>query len=100
MNTKSYEKLSEKGKQILDKHIGAGMSRTVGSGLERLSHNLRDSIVKNNAKYNVIELDASERKRWGEALKVAEDRWISDTPDGKKVLEQFKAELDKAKATN
>ena len=100
MNPKSYEKLSDKGKQILEKHIGAGMSRSIGDGLERLSHNLRDSIVKNNNKYNVIELDAGDRKRWADALKAAEDRWIADTPDGKKVIEQFKAELEKTKAAN
>ena len=98
MNPKSYEKLSEKGKKILDKHIGAGMSREIGSGLEKLSHGLRDSIVKNNAKYNVIELSADEKERWNKALKSAQDQWIAETPDGKKVLEQFTVEFEKAKA--
>ena len=99
MNSKTYEKLSDKGKRILDKHIGAGMSREIGNGLEKLSHNLRDSIVKNNTKYNVIELSGEEKARWTKALEPAQAQWIADTPDGKKVLEQFKSELDKAKAS-
>ncbi len=100
MNQKSYDKLSEKGKQILAKHTGAVMSREVGTGLEQLSFGLRDNIVKNNTNYNVVEMSADDRKRWAEALKAVEDRWISDTTDGKKVLEQFKAEFEKIKATN
>jgi TRAP-type C4-dicarboxylate transport system substrate-binding protein len=99
MNPKAYEKLSDKGKKILEKHIGAGMSREIGNGLEKLSHNLRDSIVKNNAKYNVIELSGEEKARWTKALEPAQTQWIADTPDGKKVLEQFKSEFDKAKVT-
>jgi len=99
MNPKTYEKLSDKGKRILEKHIGAGMSREIGNGLEKLSHNLRDSIVKNNTKYNVIELSGEEKARWTKALEPAQAQWIADTPDGKKVLEQFKSEFDKAKAS-
>ena len=98
MNPKAYEKLSEKGKQILAKHTGAGMSRQIGNGLEQLSHNLRDSIVKNNGKYNVVEVGPEEKARWTKALETAQAKWVADTPDGKKVLEQFKIEFDKAKA--
>jgi len=98
MNPKAYEKLSEKGKQILAKHTGAGMSRQISNGLEQLSHNLRDSIVKNNAKYNVVEISPEEKARWTKALETAQAKWVADTPNGKKVLEQFKIEFDKAKA--
>ncbi|MGE3987297.1 TRAP transporter substrate-binding protein [Pseudorhodoplanes sp.] len=100
MNPKAYEKLSDKGRKILEKHVGAGTSREIGSGLEKLSHGLRDSIIKGNAKYNVVELSADEKERWNKALKATQDRWIAETPDGKKVLDQFKAEFDKAKTAN
>jgi TRAP-type C4-dicarboxylate transport system substrate-binding protein len=98
MNSNAYEKLSEKGKNILAKYTGAGTSREIGAGLENLSHGLRDSIIKNNAKYNVIELSTDEKARWNQALKATQDRWIAETPDGKNVLEQFRAEFEKAKA--
>jgi TRAP-type C4-dicarboxylate transport system substrate-binding protein len=98
MNSNAYEKLSDKGKKILAKYTGADTSREVGTGLENLSHGLRDSIIKNNSKYNVIELSAEEKVRWNQALKATQDRWIAETPDGKTVLEQFRAEFKKAKA--
>lgn len=98
MNPRAYAKLSEKGKKILDKHIGAGMSRQIGDGLEKLSHSLRDSILKNTGKYNVVELDAQQKALWNKALQPAQAQWVADTPDGKKVLEQFKVEFEKAKA--
>jgi TRAP-type C4-dicarboxylate transport system substrate-binding protein len=98
MNSNAYEKLSDKGKKILAKYTGAGTSREVGAGLENLSHGLRDSIIKNNTKYNVIELSADEKARWNQALKATQDRWIAETPNGKAVLEQFRAEFEKAKA--
>jgi TRAP-type C4-dicarboxylate transport system substrate-binding protein len=100
MNSKAYEKLSDKGKKILEKYVGASTSREVGSGLEKLSHGLRDSIIKNNTKYNVVELSADEKERWNKALEATQDRWIAETPDGKKVLDQFRAEFAKAKAAN
>jgi TRAP-type C4-dicarboxylate transport system substrate-binding protein len=98
MNPRAYEKLSEKGKKILEKHIGAGMSREIGDGLEKLSHNLRDGIVKGNDKYNVVHISAEEKTRWNKALEAAQAQWIKDTPNGKQVLDQFKVEFEKAKA--
>jgi len=97
MNQNSFAKLSDKGKKILGKHIGAGLSREAGSGLEGLAHGLRAKITKGGGKFNIVKLDAGQKARWQKALQPVQDNWVAGTPDGKKVLEQFKVELETAK---
>lgn len=97
MNPNSYANLSNKGKQILERHIGAGMSRQIGTGLEGLSHGLRSHILKSQKDYKVVKLDDDQQQRWAKALQGIQDKWVADTPDGKKILETFKTALEKAK---
>jgi TRAP-type C4-dicarboxylate transport system substrate-binding protein len=94
MNTRSYERLSPKGKQILDQFIGERFSREIGEYFETLAQTMRTK-VKADPSHHFRTLEPAEAQRWEKALQTVVDKWTSATPDGSKVLASFRAEMDK-----
>ena len=77
MNKKSWDSLSAKEKQVLDRHTGRGISlraATIFSKWAAKSYKL----AKKNPKINVIDLDATVRKELHEAAFPVADKVLAD----------------------
>lgn len=97
MNKRSWDRLSEKAKAVLEKHSGAVLSRHMGAGLEGMANFLRSNIKK-DGNHRFIDLDSEEEAKWRAALQEVIESWARETPNGKQILTAFREELAKAKA--
>jgi TRAP-type C4-dicarboxylate transport system substrate-binding protein len=97
MNKAAYDGLSAKGKQILDRFTGETASREMGAAFEKVALEIRDTI-KGQPDQKFTTLPPEERARWVSLLEGMHKTWADSTPDGHKVLAQFKADYGRAKA--
>lgn len=93
---RTFEALPDAAKAAIRKESGHAFSLAFGNWFESFSNAAR-TTVKNMAGQSVTSLDAAELARWKQALAGIEAKWVSDTPDGKRVLGALRAELAKAK---
>jgi TRAP-type C4-dicarboxylate transport system substrate-binding protein len=99
MNKDSYAKLGAKAKAAIDKNAGLGLSRGFGEVLDRLAIEQADTVRKMPG-HTIFQLAPSERPRWDKLLEPVVDAWIKETPNGAAIWAAYKAEVQKAKATN
>jgi TRAP-type C4-dicarboxylate transport system substrate-binding protein len=97
MNKAAHDGLSAKGKQILDRFTGETASREMGAAFEKIALEIRDTI-KGQPDQKFTTLPPEERARWVSLLEGMHKTWADSTPDGHKVLAQFKADYGRAKA--
>ncbi|MGX1309280.1 TRAP-type C4-dicarboxylate transport system substrate-binding protein [Amorphus suaedae] len=88
MNEASYAKLSPKGREIFDKHIGAYLSRYAGEGQAALAGKIEKGL-ESKSDQHIVELSADQRKKWEEKLQPVIDQWVERTPNGAEVLADF-----------
>lgn len=89
MNKASYEKLSPKGKEIFDKHIGRYLSEYAGKGQAELAERIEAGIQSNDNQH-IMQLSDAERQKWETQLQPVIEQWEARTPNGAEVLSEFK----------
>lgn len=97
MNRQSYEKLSPKGKQILDRFTGETMSREFGQFMQDFGISLKNQL-RTSKQHHIYSLAPQEKQRWEQALEGVVKQWVATTPNGETTLAAFRAELKKASA--
>jgi TRAP-type C4-dicarboxylate transport system substrate-binding protein len=95
MNSKSYDRLSDKGKSLFDTESGGKFSRSASACFAKLAADLK-SETKKDPNQTFLTLEPSERKRWESVLETVKQRWLTATPDGQKVYDAFRKELGQA----
>lgn len=97
MNRQSYEKLSPKGRQVLDRFTGETFSRECGEYFEKLAAAMRDR-VRTNQNHHFRTLAPAEAARWHQALEQVINQWADRTPNARNILAAYRAELQKESA--
>ena len=100
MNKDTFEKLPAKAKAAIAKHSGETLSRQLGrsnDGEVRRVVALLDKRSK-SGKAEFYKLSAAEDARWRAAISPVIDAWVKRTPDGARILKEFRAEIAALKA--
>jgi TRAP-type C4-dicarboxylate transport system substrate-binding protein len=92
MNHQSYEKLSPKAKEAIDKFSGEPFSKEFGAWFKMDAARCR-AAVKAMANQNIVTLAPRELERWRKALEPITKSWLDETPGGDKVLETYRASM-------
>jgi TRAP-type transport system periplasmic protein len=93
MNRNSYAKLPDKGKAAIDRNAGLEYTKTLGAFWDRIDAEGRKLTEKHGGV--VYDLPAAELTRWGEAADPLIGEWVKRTPDGAKVLAEFRKLRDR-----
>tara|TARA_R110000764_G_scaffold1763_7_gene7712 strand:- start:45408 stop:46415 length:1008 start_codon:yes stop_codon:yes gene_type:complete len=99
MNKAKYEGLSDKAKAAIDAQSGAAFSDRFGRSFDEYLSEAKDRILAAN-EITVIDPDEALTAKWQEAMSVATQDWIAQTENGQAIYDAFKAELEKAEASN
>ncbi|MFM9969454.1 MAG: TRAP transporter substrate-binding protein [Burkholderiales bacterium] len=94
MNPQAYEKLSPKGKEILNQFIGETLSREFGTYFMNEGIRNKESVRK-MPDHTFFPLTGAEKTRWEQAAQPVIRQWSSSTPNGEKILGAFRAEIQK-----
>jgi TRAP-type C4-dicarboxylate transport system substrate-binding protein len=97
MNRQAYERLSPKGKQVLDRYAGEALSREFGTFFQEWGIEAKDGL-RSSKEHHFNSLDPQERARWVKTLEPVVQQWVKSTPNGDKVLAALRASLQKAAA--
>ena len=92
MNNKTYAKLSGKAKQAIDSHSGTMYTNWFNKVIDDTE---RENIVatQNMSNQEIHKLAPAEAARWKQRIQPAIQAWIKRTPDGEKVLSDFRKEI-------
>ncbi|MGE5146207.1 MAG: TRAP transporter substrate-binding protein DctP, partial [Candidatus Eiseniibacteriota bacterium] len=96
MNQKSYDSLPPKAKAAIDKYSGAYFSKLWGDVVNAETKRIV-AKVKADGKDKIVEPSAAERNRWQAVLRPVIDEWAAKSPENKKRLDAFEAELASVK---
>jgi TRAP-type C4-dicarboxylate transport system substrate-binding protein len=100
MSQANYAKLPAPAKAAMEKHSGVTLSRALGRSNDgevvRLTNMLAD-LSKQGKVHPMYQLGDAELARWTKAVAPVIDAWVQRTPDGKAILEGFRAEVAAAK---
>lgn len=97
MNKAAYEKLSPKGKAIIDKFSGESESLALGTAWGKFDDALRDEL-KSKPDQKVHSMTPQEVERWKKAMEPVIQAWIKETPNGQQLVDTLKAEYANAVA--
>jgi TRAP-type C4-dicarboxylate transport system substrate-binding protein len=92
MNKASFTKLPAASQQTIDRLGGEPFARRYGKAVDA-NDDSGQNAVKGMAGQNVSDLAAAESARWKERLKPVVDGWVKATPDGARVLAEFRREV-------
>jgi TRAP-type C4-dicarboxylate transport system substrate-binding protein len=97
MNRQSYDKLSPKGKAIVERFSGESESRFLGTAWGKLDAGMQAELkAKGDQQFH--SLSAQEIARWQQAVEPMRAAWVTETPDGARLLNTLKAEYAAALA--
>ena len=98
VNKATWEKLSEAAKKILTDHSGATFARHNGMMEDKIGKDCRDKTAKKkNAHF--AKLGEAESERWKKAAQSASQIWLNQTPNGQTVLDAYRGEVMKYRAS-
>ena len=97
MSKDSYAKLPQKGRDAIDREIGAGFQGFIGKSLDQLDGEESAGTAAKPGQ-SVIKLPAAEAARWKERTAPVTDSWVKATPDGDKVLAAWREEVARISA--
>ena len=97
MNKKVYEGLPAKAKQAIDKNRGSVFCKVFYQPLTEVNQKLFDKL-QNDPKHTVTIPAGKEREEWKTALQPVIDAWIKETPNGAKLYQAYKNELELIRA--
>jgi len=92
MNQKRYDSLPPKAKAAIDKYSWDYLSKLWGDVIKDETKSVVAS-VKANPKHKIVYPNAAEAARWKAALKPVVDGWAAKSPENKRLLEAYEAEL-------
>jgi len=95
MSKKSYEKLPAQGRKAVDDNSGLKFTKELGTFWDRINDEGR-KLVEAHKGTEIFDLTEAELSRWSKAAEPIVADWEKDTPDGAKVLDQFKKQLVQA----
>jgi len=87
MSRKKWDTLPPQAKAAIDKHSYLPFSETLGRAADAEAARSRGAVKE------VTELTDSEEARWRKLVEPVAQQWATETPDGAKVLEAFRAEI-------
>jgi TRAP-type C4-dicarboxylate transport system substrate-binding protein len=97
MNSASYGRLPAGAKAVVDKYSGAPFSDGLGKELD--ASNLKAIAAYKAAKgQEVIDLSPAERENWRKILAPVTTAWVKETPDGARVLSEFRAAVKRIRS--
>ncbi|HSW23277.1 MAG TPA: TRAP transporter substrate-binding protein [Burkholderiaceae bacterium] len=96
MNKQAYDKLSAKGKAVIDRFTGEEASRLTGRGHNRLGEAIWTDI-KAKGEHTFHVLPPPEVAQWQKALESVKAAWLAETPNGKAVHDSFLADYAAAR---
>ncbi len=88
MNKQSYDKLPAQARAAIDKHSGLPLTEKLGVATQAQWQLGYDTV-----KDRLIKLSPDEEKKWQAALSPIAQKWAEGAPNGVKVLEAFRAEV-------
>jgi TRAP-type transport system periplasmic protein len=94
MNNKSYEKLGDKGRAIIDKESGAAWTTAIGKILDGDDKAEAERVGKTPGE-TVTQLPAAEQAQWKARVQSVVDDWTKRTPNGAAVLAAYREEVAK-----
>lgn len=97
MNRQSYDKLTAKGKAVIDRFTGEAESRTLGAAWGKLDANMQAEL-KAKGDQTIHSLSAAEVARWQQAVEPVRVAWVAETPDGTRLLSTLQADYAAALA--
>ncbi len=89
MNKQKYESLPAQARAAIDKHSGREFSRKLG-----LATQAQWQVGHDTVKERLTRLSPEEEARWKAILAPIAQKWAESAPDGVKVLEAFRAEVE------
>ncbi len=92
MNNASYKRLPDHVRQAFDRYSGEPFSHDYGAGLDKSNDATIDAFKKMKG-HEVVELSDAELARWDKLLAPITAAWVKHTPDGRRVLDSFRAEI-------
>ena len=99
MNQKSYDRLPAKARAAIDRYSGEAYSTRLGKATMRMNAAGR-ARVKKMPGHTVAKASPAEVARWRKRLAPLTGQWLKRTPGGAAVLEAFRAEVAKVRASN
>jgi len=88
MNKQTYEKLPPQARAAIDKHSGLSLTEKLGQATQGQWQYGYDLV-----KDRLVTLAPDEEKKWQAALAPVAQKWAEGAPNGAKVLEAFRAEV-------
>lgn len=99
MNSASYGRLPAEAKAVVDKYAGEPFSDGLGKELD--ATNVKAiAAYKATKGQEVVELSQAERENWRKILAPVTAEWVKETPDGERVLSEFRAEVKRIRAAH
>lgn len=95
MSKASYAKLADKGKQAVDANSGIKFTKELGAFWDRIDDEGR-KLTESKPGTQIFDLDDKELSRWSKSADPVIEGWVKETPDGAKVLEEFRQQLSRA----
>jgi TRAP-type C4-dicarboxylate transport system substrate-binding protein len=103
MKKETYDKLPAQARASFDKHSGEIFSRALGKANDgevvRAKEMLND-LAKQGKIQPMYKLSDAEQKRWEKVVEPVADDWAKRVPNGKAILDAFRAELASQRTTN
>jgi TRAP-type C4-dicarboxylate transport system substrate-binding protein len=97
MNSASYGRLPAEAKAAVDKYAGQPFSDGIAKELD--ATNVKAiATYKATQGQDVSELSAEEREAWRKILAPVTAEWVKETPDGERVLSEFRAEVKRIRS--
>lgn len=94
----AYEKLAQKGRAAVDRNSGLEFTKQLGAFWDKVNVEGR-KMVEGQKGTQIFDLSAAEMARWAKAAEPVIENWVKETPNGDKVLAEFRAQRDRAAAS-
>jgi TRAP-type C4-dicarboxylate transport system substrate-binding protein len=96
MNKDAYAKLPAASRQALDKLSGVSLSRRQAEATAEEGVKGRE-MVQGMAGHTITVMSDAEIARWKPRFAAMIDEWVKATPDGARVLDAYRREVQKAR---
>ena len=97
MNKDSFDRLPEKLRTLIDSTAGIPLQERMIKTIDAATNGAR-GMVGGMSNHTIAQLAPDEEARWAAKVAPVIDEWAAETPDGKRVLEAFRAEVKKIRA--
>jgi TRAP-type C4-dicarboxylate transport system substrate-binding protein len=89
MAKKKYNALPNPARDLIDKNATEAESRAFGAFWDRIQGESRE-MVRASGKRTIVELTPEQTAKWRERVSPVYADWVQGTPEGEKLLAQFR----------